>query len=229
LFNLLPEPKHCTGIGSKINVDLRKRAAPSSSGTTKQFGGLMPRTLPKAKAAPVIEPVDEPEGSEDFFGFDKSVKERNELENKAKRIELEHYQPKVLPTARPVVYRPEGSGGLDSVTGDGVLLEEEQQMNLLEGTTEEEIPSEFRDINTAEIIDVNQSMPSTEDWALKHLDYSCDKPTASTKYSGGGQSKKKHQITYLAWQAKEKEAELQNNWANNKVNRHATQNKYGFR
>ena len=37
------------------------------------------------------------------------------------------------------------------------------------------------------------------------------------------------QITYLAWQAKEKEAELQNNWANNKVNRHATQNKYGFR
>ena len=155
----------------------------------------MPRTLPKSKAAPVV--IEEADNPEDFFGFEKSVKERSALETKAAGIKLDKYEPKVTaPTARPVVFRPEGCGGLDSVTGDVTIPQEEQQMNLLEGADGEEIPHEFRDLNSAEIIDVNQSMPSTEDWALKHLDYS-DKPTASTKYGGGGQSKKKHQVILI--------------------------------
>ncbi|KAM4539585.1 proline-rich protein PRCC [Odontesthes bonariensis] len=43
-----------------------------------------------------------------------------------------------------------------------------------------------------------------------------------------GQQRRKHQITYLIHQAKERELELKNNWAENKLTRRQTQAKYGF-
>lgn len=43
-----------------------------------------------------------------------------------------------------------------------------------------------------------------------------------------GQQRRKHQITYLIHQAKERELELKNNWADNKLTRRQTQAKYGF-
>ncbi|XP_005098263.1 proline-rich protein PRCC [Aplysia californica] len=42
------------------------------------------------------------------------------------------------------------------------------------------------------------------------------------------QQKRKKQITYLAYQAKEKELELKNTWAQNKMTKKQTQSKYGF-
>lgn len=44
----------------------------------------------------------------------------------------------------------------------------------------------------------------------------------------GAGTKKKHQITYLAYQAKANEQELQAMWANNRQSRRQTQSKYGF-
>jgi len=44
----------------------------------------------------------------------------------------------------------------------------------------------------------------------------------------GGMMKRKHQITYLAAEAKAREEELQNQWAQNRTARRATQSKYGF-
>ncbi|XP_026576057.1 proline-rich protein PRCC [Pseudonaja textilis] len=43
-----------------------------------------------------------------------------------------------------------------------------------------------------------------------------------------GQQRRKHQITYLIHQAKERELELKNSWAENKLSRRQTQAKYGF-
>lgn len=42
------------------------------------------------------------------------------------------------------------------------------------------------------------------------------------------QQKRKHQITYLAFQAKERELDLKNQWAENRQTRRQTQSKYGF-
>lgn len=42
------------------------------------------------------------------------------------------------------------------------------------------------------------------------------------------QQKRKHQITFLAHQAKERELELKNQWAENKFSKKQTQSKYGF-
>lgn len=44
----------------------------------------------------------------------------------------------------------------------------------------------------------------------------------------GGMVKRKHQITYLAFEAKAREQELKNQWAQNRANKMATKNKYGF-
>lgn len=43
-----------------------------------------------------------------------------------------------------------------------------------------------------------------------------------------GQQRRKHQITYLIHQAKERELELKNAWSDNKMSRRQTQAKYGF-
>ncbi|OCT66511.1 hypothetical protein XELAEV_18042761mg [Xenopus laevis] len=43
-----------------------------------------------------------------------------------------------------------------------------------------------------------------------------------------GQQRRKHQITYLIHQAKERELELKNSWSDNKLSRRQTQAKYGF-
>ncbi len=40
--------------------------------------------------------------------------------------------------------------------------------------------------------------------------------------------KRKHQITYLAVEAKAREQELQQQWAANRANRRQTKMKYGF-
>jgi len=40
--------------------------------------------------------------------------------------------------------------------------------------------------------------------------------------------KKKHQITYLAFEAKAREQELQAQWAQNRATKRQTQMKYGF-
>ncbi|KAK6179335.1 hypothetical protein SNE40_011722 [Patella caerulea] len=42
------------------------------------------------------------------------------------------------------------------------------------------------------------------------------------------QQKRKHQITYLAFQAKERELELKNSWAQGRASKRQTQSKYGF-
>lgn len=43
-----------------------------------------------------------------------------------------------------------------------------------------------------------------------------------------GQQKRKHQIHYLAFQAKERELELKNQWSQNRMTKKQTQAKYGF-
>jgi len=53
------------------------------------------------------------------------------------------------------------------------------------------------------------------------------KPSANRDYFAGS-SRKKHQITYLAYVAKERDQELKNMWAQNKFNRMQAKQRYGF-
>ncbi|XP_052696503.1 proline-rich protein PRCC-like [Crassostrea angulata] len=64
-----------------------------------------------------------------------------------------------------------------------------------------------------------------------HKSMTEEQPERMTHKKGDGpssQQKRKHQITYLAHQAKEREIELKNEWSNNRMSRKQTQAKYGF-
>ncbi|XP_028031576.1 proline-rich protein PRCC [Bombyx mandarina] len=84
-----------------------------------------------------------------------------------------------------------------------------------------------------QIVDVNQKevLGDSREWLLKSLMDDTTRRVSSSKKRGNeptNQQKRKHQITYLAHQAKANEAELQNQWANNRMSRRQTQSKYGF-
>lgn len=88
-----------------------------------------------------------------------------------------------------------------------------------------------REIEELNIIEINGEdiKPDEREWLVKAL---TEEPVQRpVSMQGGGvnsQSKKKHQITYLAHQAKAMEMELKNQWAQNRLTRKQTQSKYGF-
>lgn len=88
-----------------------------------------------------------------------------------------------------------------------------------------------KEIDEANIIEISGEdiKPDEREWLVKAL---TEEPVARpVSMQGGGvnsQSKKKHQITYLAHQAKAMEMELKNQWAQNRMTRKQTQSKYGF-
>ncbi|XP_077292088.1 uncharacterized protein LOC143915349 [Arctopsyche grandis] len=84
-----------------------------------------------------------------------------------------------------------------------------------------------------QFIDIDQKamLPDTKEWLTKAITQNTSRRVSSGKRRGDGptnQQKRKHQITYLAHQAKANEQDLQNQWANNRMTKKQTQSKYGF-
>lgn len=89
------------------------------------------------------------------------------------------------------------------------------------------------DPSAMNIIDVNAddhiSSVNAEDWMLKSLTEEKEaREELKKEQLPTHQQKRKHQITYLARQARERELELKNSWAQNRMTRKQTQAKYGF-
>lgn len=77
----------------------------------------------------------------------------------------------------------------------------------------------------------DDQLSGTQQWLTKSMTEEKQNRSSFSKKRGGmptGQQRRKHQITYLIHQAKERELELKNTWAENKLTRRQTQAKYGF-
>ncbi|XP_017542842.1 proline-rich protein PRCC [Pygocentrus nattereri] len=77
----------------------------------------------------------------------------------------------------------------------------------------------------------DDQLSGSQQWLTKNMTTEAEPRKSFSKKKGDqptGQQRRKHQITYLIHQAKERELELKNNWADNKVSRRQTQAKYGF-
>ncbi|XP_054714707.1 proline-rich protein PRCC-like [Uloborus diversus] len=86
----------------------------------------------------------------------------------------------------------------------------------------------FEDVN---IIDVNvdDQLTDRNEMLMKSLTQEVEhRPFKRRHDMPTQQQKRKHQITYLAFQAKEREMDLKNQWAMNSRTRRETQAKYGF-
>lgn len=83
-----------------------------------------------------------------------------------------------------------------------------------------------------EFIEISQDQVTMnhDEWIQSHLAQQTEyQPTGKLNITDPGSgTKKKHQITYLAYQAKANEQELQAMWAANRHTRRQTQSKYGF-
>ncbi|XP_028411261.1 proline-rich protein PRCC-like isoform X2 [Dendronephthya gigantea] len=106
--------------------------------------------------------------------------------------------------------------------------------------TVQETPEQFkrflgkrgRGEESIDIIDVNadDQVGSSQDWKTNYQKEDIDYKPQSKKKGNlpSSQQRRKHQITYLAFQAKEKEWELRNQWSANRQTKRQTQSKYGF-
>lgn len=77
----------------------------------------------------------------------------------------------------------------------------------------------------------DDQLSGNQQWMAKSMTEEKQERKSFSKKKGDqptGQQRRKHQITYLIHQAKERELELKNNWAENKLTRRQTQAKYGF-
>lgn len=88
-----------------------------------------------------------------------------------------------------------------------------------------------KEIDEADIIEINGEdiKPDEREWLVKALtEETAHRPVSMQSGGVNSQSKKKHQITYLAHQAKAMELELKNQWSQNRMARKQTKSKYGF-
>ncbi|XP_069073949.1 proline-rich protein PRCC isoform X1 [Pleurodeles waltl] len=76
----------------------------------------------------------------------------------------------------------------------------------------------------------DDQLSGNQQWLTKSLTEEKNMKSFSKKKGDQptGQQRRKHQITYLIHQAKERELELKNAWSDNKLSRRQTQAKYGF-
>eukprot|EP00041_Stephanoeca_diplocostata_P026885 m.732710 g.732710 ORF g.732710 m.732710 type:complete len:387 (-) comp23068_c0_seq22:1924-3084(-) len=80
-------------------------------------------------------------------------------------------------------------------------------------------------------VDQNTRVGSFEEWKLKHGHEQgpmAHNSTSSQTYKTNSLSKRKHQITWLALQAKERQQELENSWAASAQAKKAARQRYGF-
>lgn len=171
------------------------------------------------------------EGGTDFFSFNKTEKLP---EVSAKEIEamvakqtarMEEASSKFEQTVALENEEYSQSSNEDTTPNYASQLDEEAIQALVGGSK-----SKRPKLSDVQVIDLSANdIIQRDDWEKAHLQQETQYiPRGKLTETGTGKQKKKHQITYLAQQAKANELELQAMWAQNRSSRRQTQNKYGF-
>lgn len=142
--------------------------------------------------------------------FSKNLNERIQITGADSRMQIDELESEQPSTSKLVQYR------------DEINIEALVGTRAAKRMKKEDI--QFIDISQDEV-KLNQ-----EEWLRNQLTQETEfQPTGRLVGDGpGAGTKKKHQITYLAYQAKANEQELQAMWAANRHTRRQTQSKYGF-
>ncbi|CAC5426712.1 PRCC [Mytilus coruscus] len=112
----------------------------------------------------------------------------------------------------------EGYSNADDIN---VLQQDEEFLRLQGKHQRGKEPIQFVDVNADDFI-------STAEYQKALSEETEYRPSHKKKDGPSSQQKRKHQITYLAHQAKERELELKNAWSQNAMSKRQTQAKYGF-
>lgn len=220
LFSILPPPKH-TGMAAtlKLMPDRLKKTTPFQK-PTLQAPKLPPKQLQPLVSSLLLAEEDDSdeEPSNDFFSLSKPVEEPVLVAPVAEPIPE-------IPIQRPIEPEPNPSPEIEMLyePGPDLQLDDSALQQLCGGSKRK------RTAVQAEIIDVSQRdlVPDRNEWMIKALtdEKLTRAPKQEVKNSLG---RKKHQITYLADQAKANQVELEEQWAHNRMMKTQTRQKYGF-
>ncbi|XP_034748103.1 proline-rich protein PRCC isoform X2 [Etheostoma cragini] len=141
-------------------------------------------------------------------------------------------QPMAGPEALPQGYYnetyyqdPDAESAETEEPGNSAMFDDEAFMRLQGKRNRGKEEVKFLEIKGDDQLSGNQQ------WMTKSMTEEKQARQSFSKKKGEqptGQQRRKHQITYLIHQAKERELELKNSWAENKLTRRQTQAKYGF-
>ena len=209
LKSLLPEPKN-------------SRIKPT---TTSSF---IPQSLirPKVSSLTTKRPQSTPqreESSEEkfnyFFNDEEELKNDNLVTNNVVDNDLE-YGPKPVNDVEPVL---ETSYSYNIEEGSAVQpsLDDISYKKLIASKFGEEAPDEINIVD----VDVSKHLSESKDW-LKTI--SEEKEEVYEGVEPSSTARRKHQITYLAMQAKAREVQLKNEWSRSRVTKTMSRAKYGF-
>lgn len=230
LLSLLPKPK-----SEVFNPSTQTNA---SQVKVKSNTFLIPESVKNRKAdktliAPLksqlvaVSDSDDSEDETDFFSLQKEV-----VLPKVNINEINEMVSKKAARIAEAFSKTEPKGQVDesiyyTVEAEKDHFNKHEAIKMLSGHKE----AKRRKTNDVEFIEISdeQIMPNKSEWYRTAL-------ASSTSYQRRGivdeedqpGTRRKNQITYLANQALANDSELQAMWSENRANRRATQNKYGF-
>lgn len=227
LFSMLPDPKNKKTSKASTTISMVPRAT---------MRNIRNEEIPKPKTSEIklfdskpIEVEDEADDDQedgDFLGLNKI----NEVLDVAPiaGFDLPEIQTNIPIIEDDRVYGPVYC----SEPNKSDLYEEDETKLILDSNALKQLsdPSKTQ-IKQVEVINVNmrQVLEESQQWLQKNMtEEYAESKNVSSDINVSGQSKRKHQITYLAQQAKANELKLKNMWAENRMTRKQTQAKYGF-
>ncbi|CAF4950179.1 unnamed protein product [Pieris macdunnoughi] len=255
LLSILPQPKNSSKVSTKMLIPQSVSNKPPSTVKKKDcVPSILKKNKVETKSAVKTDYSDESDTDDlqnDFFSINKPVEviPENVLFDIDVKVEQSQKEPRSLESyfkkddhitlepdyqgMEPQLVREESeysSNQSDVIPVDpassGDVLDEEAILKLCGARGK-------RKREEIQIVDVNQEevLKDAREMLLKGLMDDTTKRQSHSKKKGNeptSQQKRKHQITYLAHKAKANEAELQNQWANNRMTKRQTQSKYGF-
>ncbi|XP_030268206.1 proline-rich protein PRCC [Sparus aurata] len=173
-------------------------------------------------------PADEPGQSDAPLDFGGSHEGAGAWGGQCPQYEQPMAGPEALPPGyynEPYFQDPNSSLAEAEEPGHSTMFDDEAFMRLQGKRNRGKEEVKFLEIKGDDQLSGNQQ------WMTKSMTEEKQTRQSFSKKKGEqptGQQRRKHQITYLIHQAKERELELKNNWAENKLTRRQTQAKYGF-
>ena len=231
---LLPKPKF--GASSS---EPSKLLIPQSVVRPKPSLPAPKKIAEKQKPVKTVKAVDEHDDQEehsgDFFSLNDSYKIGNvkivepQLEVKVDNQQSENTNRNLVDIAPHFPEYEEQSAPYYGPSIEPTCSNPSSGPSLEDYTYKKMIASKFGEETADEInivdIDVSKHLSQSKDW-LKTISEEKEEPYQGVMPTST--ARRKHQITYLAFQAKQREVELKNQWAANRMTKSQTRSKYGF-
>ncbi|CAK1544386.1 unnamed protein product [Leptosia nina] len=245
LLSILPQPKHNQNNSTKKLIPQSVINKPAAAVKKKDLYSPTIKQTKKEIKSLITDYSDDSDDEiqNDFFSINKPIELPPDDTNSDINItntEISKKEPRTLESYfkkdEPVVIEKDQSMDLQFVESN---TNSERSIQIEENILDEEAILKLcgtrgkRKREEIQIVDINQQdvLKGAREMLLKGLMDDTTKRQSHSKKKGNeptSQQKRKHQITYLAHQAKANEAELQNQWANNRMTKRQTQSKYGF-